>query len=297
MELGKFYIGQDFSEVASECREFSPSEYNTLESTMPKETIYHAQDLNFCGASWNSVIGVVDNKIYKISLQNAVQVELGSLFEETLWNKVYEKFNEEIGLYTNQEKKGSMFLTYWDTKWGNIILSSASYEGENMLEMTNVFDIVATGNFAFQKKNALNRIVGIALILAGIVISQLVGDTLALIILIMAGAFIGRKIDRAFEKLILKVILKKALIFTICIFWGSALALWVRVLTLHYTPNLFLTSLCYMSAIYVSNIFYQDKRIGQMVEVFYGTRIKSAVNLITLISYILMSVAFNIGLR
>ena len=69
MTLGKYFIGQNFSEIANELTEISKAEYDILKPSFADEKIYHGKYTNFCEALWTTVIGVTQGKVNKISLK------------------------------------------------------------------------------------------------------------------------------------------------------------------------------------------------------------------------------------
>jgi hypothetical protein len=93
MKFGSYYIGQEYSEIIHNVREFTSSEYKLLPKAFKKENYYRGEQVIFCGTGWNTIISVLDNKIYKIILNsisisiefyNKLLPELVVYFENTL---------------------------------------------------------------------------------------------------------------------------------------------------------------------------------------------------------------------
>src|SRR5450759_980119 len=189
MTFGKYFIGQNYSEIANELSEISKAEYNILKTSFANEKIYHGKDTDFCEKSWTTVIGVKQGKVYKISLQTPTTQKTFDISEKGLWNKVYEKLNDEFEIYTDQQKIGDSFITSWDTKFGNVILNSTTLPNENILSTTReaVLDITVTGHFAFKGVKRGQQIGLVVFTIIGVIISQFVSATIAFIIFIILG--------------------------------------------------------------------------------------------------------------
>ncbi len=216
MNFGNYFIGQNFSEIIGEITEISKAEYSVLKLSFANEKIFHGKQIDFCGVLWNSVIGVVQGKIYKISLKTHTSEKKFDISEDRLWSKVFHKLNNEFEIYTDQQKVGDSFVTTWDTKFGNIIFNSTTLPNENILPLSNqsVLDITLTGNFAFRRVKKRQQIGLSIFLIAGIIISQYVTPTIAFIIFIMLGLTHGRRIDLFLGKFFLKSIIKKGYFFS-----------------------------------------------------------------------------------
>ena len=299
MTFGNYFIGQRFSEITNEMTEISKAEYSVLKTSFPDEKIYHGKQIEICENFWSSVIGVTQEKVYKISLQTQTTQKSFEISEDRLWNKVFQKLNTDFEIFKDQEKIGETFSTTWDTKLGNIILNSTTLPNENILPVTSelILDITATGNFAFSGANKGRQVGMLIFFLVGIVISQFVSSTIALIIFVLLGLMLGRKIDQFLGKLFLKSIIKKGYVVFISLLWGVIIAFGIKELILLYDPNMFLKIVCYSAGIYLSYVFYQDSKINTMAEVTYGKNITSVVNSAVIITNILCSLAFNYLLK
>ncbi|HEY8658507.1 MAG TPA: hypothetical protein VIL78_05695 [Hanamia sp.] len=299
MTFGKYFIGQNLSEIVNELGEISKAEYGILKPVFYDEKIYHAKDVNFCERLWKVVIGVTQGKVYKISLQTHTTVETFDISEKGLWNKVYQRLNEEFEIHNDQEKIGNSFLTTWDTKFENIILNNTTLPNESVFSLRNenVLDITVTGNFAFTRVKRGQQIAFIIFIISGFIISQFVSATIAFIVFIVLGLTIGRKINQFLGKLFLKGIIKKGYVFFLCLVWGSIVAFGIRELFLIYDANIFLRIICYGGGIYISYIFYLNNKTNTMGDMIYGTNFKTTVDVFTIIVNIVASIAFNLLLR
>lgn len=299
MTFGKYFIGQSFSEIANELSEISKAEYNILKPSFADEKIYHGKETNFCEATWTTVIGITKGKVYKISLQTPSTQETFNISEKRLWNKVYEKLNDEFEIFTEQQKIGTSFLTTWGTDFGNIILNNTTLPNKNIFSTTSevVLDITATGNFAFKGIKRGQQIGLAVFIIAGIIISQFVPPTIAFIIFILLGLLVGRKIDLLLGKFFLQSVIKKGYVIFICLLWGIVIAFGAREFFLLYDPNIILKIICYGAGIYLSYIFYQDNKINTMADVTYGANFKMTVNSVTILANIIASFAFNLLMK
>lgn len=299
MTFGKYFIGQNYSEIANELTEISKAEYSILKTSFADEKIYHGQDTDFCEKSWTTVIGVTKGKVYKISLQTSTTPKTFDISEKGLWNKVFEKLNDEFEIFTDQQKVGYSFLTTWDTKFGNIILNSTALPNENIFSTTTetVLDITVTGNFAFtgvKRGQQIGLVVYTIFTIMGVIISQFVSSTIAFIILFLLGLTIGRKIDQLLGYFFLKCIINKGYVFFLCVLWGTVIAFGIRELFLLYDPNIILKIISYGAGIYLSYIFYQDNKINTMADMTYGSDFKMTVNSVTITANIVASIALSL---
>lgn len=299
MTFGKYFIGQNLSEIVNELAEISKGEYEILKPVFNDEKIYHAKDVNFCERLWTVVIGVTQGKVYKISLQTHTTKETFDISEKGFWNKVYERLNEEFEVHAYQEKIGESFVTTWDTEFGNVILNNTTLPNENILSLKgeNVLDITATGNFALKRLKRGQQIGIVVFTILCAIISQFVTATIAFIIFILLGLTIGRKINQFLGKFFLKGIIKKGYVFFLCLVWGSTIAFGTRELFLIYDPNTFLKIVCYGAGLYLSYIFYLDNKTNTMADIMYGRNFKTTVDFLTTIVTIVASIAFNILLK
>jgi len=299
MTFGKYFIGQNYSEIAKELSEISKAEYGIMKNSFADEKIYHGQDIDFSGKSWTTVIGVTQGRVYKISLQTSTTINTFDISEKGLWNKVYEKLNDEFEIYTNQQKIGDSFLTTWYTKFGNVILNSTILPNENILSTTSekILDITLTGSFAFKEVKRGQQIGLVVLIIMGIIISQFVSSIIAFTIFILLGLTIGRQIDQLLGNFFLKSIIKKGYVFFVCLLWGTMIAFSIKKLFLFYDPNMILKTISYGAGIYLSYIYYQDNEINTRADVTYGANFKITVNLVTIIANIVASIAFSLLMK
>ena len=154
MNFGKYFIGQNFSEISNDLTEISKEEYIILPPILANEKIYHAKDSVYCEVLWNSVLGVADGRVYKISLQTIQIYDPFDISGKQLWKKVYDKLNNEFSTFPDREKFENSSITSWNTIWGNIILNQVTIPKEKKSSEIGqtVFNIAATGNFAFKVK-------------------------------------------------------------------------------------------------------------------------------------------------
>ena len=299
MIFDKYFIGQNYSEIDNELSEISKEEYSVLKPFFSDEKIFHGKQINFCDQNWTTVLGITQGKVYKLSLQTQTTQKNYDISSKGLWNKVYERLNEEYEIYTDQQKINDSFITTWDTKFGNIILNNTTLPNENIFSQTSevILDITLTGSFAFGGTKRAEKIGLSIFLLAGLTISQFVSPGIAVIIFLLLGLMFGRKFDYLISNFFLKGTIKKGYVFFICLLWGTTIALSVRELFLHYNPNIVMKIIFYGAGFYLSNVFFQDNRINSMAELIYGKNFKSGINTVTVIANILSSIAFNFILK
>ena len=175
MNFGMYYIGQDFSEIAEGLTEISKDTYAIMKCIFEDEKIYNAKDITYCDTTWKTVIGVTQNKVYKISLQTPDTPIITVFLGLNLWEKVFDKLKNAFSNFSEQKEIGYSKLTIWDTSWGNIILNRTfiPYETIESPILNIILDITATGSFAFKKENVSSGgCMGTLLILAGLTISM-----------------------------------------------------------------------------------------------------------------------------
>ena len=80
------------------------------------------------------------------------------------------------------------------------------------------------------------------------------------IFLIILGNYSGRKFDKIISGYLMKGILDTVFVFILCIIWGAIIAFGVREFIIYFNLNIILIIICYGVGLYVSNVFYQDKR-------------------------------------
>jgi hypothetical protein len=97
--------------------EITPAEYNVLPKTFKGEKIFKAPDVPFLGFSWDIRLGVVEDKIYKMSPSLVIR---GKRQADEALMKVLTYCKSKLGEPVEQQT--GLFM--WDTNDGNVILQS-----------------------------------------------------------------------------------------------------------------------------------------------------------------------------
>jgi len=157
MNFGKYFIGQDFSEIVKSKTKIPATLRAASKRTFRDEIFYNANDTIFCNTAWKTVIGVIQGKVYKISLQTPETLLISPLTGNLLWHKVFRQLNDELLNFTNQQRVGNYYLTKWITAWGNVVLNRASLfnEIEASALQREIINITVTGRFAFNDEKKI----------------------------------------------------------------------------------------------------------------------------------------------
>lgn len=110
MNFGKYYIGQDFSEIVKSGTQISTSFRAAMKQTFRDEFINYAKDTTFCNTTWKTVIGVTQGKVCIISLQTPETLLISHLTGNLLWYTVFRQLNEKLSFFTNQQRVGNNYL-------------------------------------------------------------------------------------------------------------------------------------------------------------------------------------------
>jgi len=131
MKFGNYYVGQNFYEIENELEDISEQMFSLgFMKAFNDERIFKGKKVTFLDHSWDTVIGITNEKIYKIALQY-MSVEGKPIFDSVL-----KYFIEEFGVPNEHKHYGYSFFHIWDTEWGNIILER---KGETEGESINIF--------------------------------------------------------------------------------------------------------------------------------------------------------------
>jgi hypothetical protein len=105
----------------------SPAELKALNTAVQfkGEQILHAPDADFVGLKWDTILGTVNDVVYKIAIQwTGPRAETGKIYVEILryCTKLYGE---------GKTKK----LTLWDASDGNVVLDSTNVGPEGILNL------------------------------------------------------------------------------------------------------------------------------------------------------------------
>jgi len=113
--VGKYKIDNPI--VTTGLTEFSETEYEVMVRRFKRERNFHGSPVEFDGYLWNSMLGTVDRRIYKIALflefdtkHEANPVAMSAL--QYCTQQLGKPSSQETGLFT------------WDTTDGNVILQT-----------------------------------------------------------------------------------------------------------------------------------------------------------------------------
>ena len=120
-KAGIYYLGQSISENLG-LKEFTSAEYESFrlagwQQIFKDEKIYHGRDVKLNGYSWKNVlIGIVDHKVYKISLQisSPDAAYIDDVFKSTLSYLI-----KEMGDYNEHRIFTKRYI--WDRAEGNVV--------------------------------------------------------------------------------------------------------------------------------------------------------------------------------
>ena len=135
-KYGDYYIGQDFSEIKSGLSEMSSAEYAALKTFLKDGKIYHGKEIEYLDTKWTTVLGVKENKIYKLCLQTSYKGK-----DKDIWHQAFHDLIREYGFSPDQEKMGQSFLTSWDTEWGSVVLNRKIIKGETVVDIRFTEDL------------------------------------------------------------------------------------------------------------------------------------------------------------
>ena len=170
MDNQKYFIGQSIFEVRNDIEEVSKGEYKYLRPLFRDEKIYHANSMDFCGMIWASVLGITNDKVYKISYLTEHQNPLTC---QCMFPLVASKISKQYSCADENIKDGDNEVSSWRLNEGNIYLHSFIYP-ESISSLT----ITITGSEPFKnpvislKESGSNKrlIVNIVLVVIGLFI-------------------------------------------------------------------------------------------------------------------------------
>lgn len=132
MKFGNSYLGQNFREVENELEDISEQMFSSgFTRAFNDERIFKGKKVTFLEHSWDTVVGVTNDKVYKIALQyKPVKAETEGVFAS-----VFEYFEEKFGNHSERKTYGNSLFDIWDTKWGNIILEQGKEEDQDLINI------------------------------------------------------------------------------------------------------------------------------------------------------------------
>ena len=132
--IGNYSLEQTVLE-AKGLKEFSEDEDNMFAMAgasrmLKNERIFHEDDVIFNGVNWKTVLGVTQERIYKISLQilNDESGEINSIFRSTLKYLI-----DQMGKYNEHPFLSKKY--YWDKKEGSVIYEFKTMGGNSCINL------------------------------------------------------------------------------------------------------------------------------------------------------------------
>ena len=129
-QLGPYHLDMKTTDL-SRLAEFTPSEKAALGAVIEfkNERIYHAPPAAFAGASWEIVLGAVDDRVYKVSALLTLQSRDQ---RDAQWRNVDAQLRTSLG----SPASASTVIMTWDTEDGNVVVNRAEGGGAYALVLT-----------------------------------------------------------------------------------------------------------------------------------------------------------------
>jgi hypothetical protein len=144
MNFGRYYIGQDFFEIAENATVVSHANKAVTLLTFDDEIEYHVNDAIFCLTPWATFVGVTQGKVFRISLQTSdKQLEYpltGNVFSDML----FKQFNDKLSSFVFQQRVDNFSITVWDTTWGNVTLIKSNLNKKKS-DLLDEYTVTVTG--------------------------------------------------------------------------------------------------------------------------------------------------------
>jgi len=252
MKFGNFYIGQNINEIRNNLEDVSEQMFNSVfTKVFADEKIYKGKKIVFLDTEWGVILGVTNNKVYKIALQfTASQQEI------TPFNKVKAYFENTYGEPNDVDELEGSCLYTWYTKEGNTILETGKKTWNN--SSVAILNIVVTEKQPIQGKPIHRKvsysfiffIVSLILIALLFFVGRFFGNVSifisSLVIAIFMGPYIGRSLAKSFY------LASTTGIIIIGFMWGAVVAFLLRLLFNMTSPGIILSIIGYGAGTYIS---------------------------------------------
>lgn len=128
--IGPYHLDMKTTDL-SRLAELTPSEKAALGVLIEfkNERIYHAPPGAFVGASWEIILGAVDDRVYKVS---ALLTSPSQGQRDTQWQNVDAQLRTQLG----SPASASATIMIWDTEDGNVVMNRAEGGGTYALVLT-----------------------------------------------------------------------------------------------------------------------------------------------------------------
>jgi hypothetical protein len=142
MKIGNYYLDQALDAQEPGLIEFTELDYKTIPKLFRNEKIYSGSSMSLWGYEWDSIIGTVNGRIYRIALTSNLELPV----PEITINQIIADFTEQFG---EPKKEASTFSHTWQTGWGQINLTSNK-------DYAQFFSLMFTSNTPYQKTSFIN---------------------------------------------------------------------------------------------------------------------------------------------
>jgi hypothetical protein len=144
MNFGRYFIGQDFSEIAENAEEvsFANKAANILEYEDERE--YHVDDASFCNTRWGALVRVSQGKVFSISLQTSDPYLTYPMTGDILCDIIIKHLNDKLSRFEFEKSFDKFSLTLWYASWGNVTLIK-SYLNHKNSDSFEDYTITVTG--------------------------------------------------------------------------------------------------------------------------------------------------------
>jgi hypothetical protein len=128
-----YYLGQDIND-AKDVVEYTGKEYQLFKAApqiRKNEKMYLANNVNFAGFTWDTVIGSTEGKIYKIAIQ--IMSDDNSYIRR-IFMTTHQYLTDTMGKYTEHRLFSNRYI--WDSSKGNVLFNTVSkvgYHGVNVI--------------------------------------------------------------------------------------------------------------------------------------------------------------------
>jgi predicted nucleic-acid-binding Zn-ribbon protein len=137
-ELGGYQLDQDIRDIKSQMQDCSQLfGSGPFERMFSDEKIIKVNQVDFLGETWECILGVTNNKIYKIVLSG---IDISNIFE--IANK---HFLELYGKPTERQNNIDSNINIWDLATAYLVISQ--------YQEPNVVNIIATSKTPLKKTN------------------------------------------------------------------------------------------------------------------------------------------------
>ena len=293
MRFGNYYLGQNIKEIRNDLEDISEQMFNSgFIKVFADEKIYKGKRIMFLNAEWNVVLGVTNNKVYKIALQLTTPQQ-----ETTLSDNVKAYFENIYGKPDDFKESETSYFYIWDTKEGNTILETGKkIGGDSFIPILNIF---VTAGQPVRKKASSFFISGLILVAVLLFVRRFFGDIGLLISLLIIIIFFGQSIRRVLSQFFNLARTTGTGVITVGFVWGIAIAFLLRLFLNVISAGIILSIIGYSIGVYISIPYWEVLTgVNPFLELSIRTeRNKKIINLAGIVGFIVASIIFYFLLR